>query len=120
MRKSLACGAKIPHPDSGCFYFWSLRFRWIVQQTFALQYAPNFFERCLNVSLRKTDLPETLDIRKLLATFLEEHDGFGKAKSTLKQTGFMDDVHAGVYLAALELILTSHYQKRYRRRVEHF
>lgn len=43
-----------------------------------------------------------------------------KPSPTLKQTGFMDDVHAGVYLAALELILTGHYQKRYRRRMEHF
>jgi len=64
-------------------------------------------------------LAESVDVRKLLASFLEKDDRPREPKPALKEPGFMDNVLPRAFVSAGRLVLCCQDEEGDSRMVEH-
>jgi len=90
------------------------------QKAFPFQNGPNVFEDGFYILFWKSDLPETVDIRKFRTALFKKDDGLGEAEPPLEQSDFMDNILSCMQTAVGSLIFRCHNQKREGRSVQQF
>jgi hypothetical protein len=83
----------------------------VVKEVFSFEKASDLFETGLNVPLGKTQLPEPMNVAEFLTAVFKQDDCLRKAKSALKQSGFVYYVHARLHDTICAFILTCHDQE---------